>query len=93
MSCNTPGNSGIPDNITSIANVWAQQAQANPSSSQSKVAMEAFIKAKQKKEEQADYMFIQRIIKELTQSCALNMPIPAAAIPEYVVLAELRLCF
>lgn len=49
--------------------------------------MESFVKAKQKYEEQADYMFVQRIIQELTQSCALDLPIPASAIPPLIIQA------
>ena len=50
-------------------------------------SMEDFIKAKQNREDQIDYMFVQRIIQELTQSCALNLPIPASAIPPLIVQA------
>lgn len=52
-----------------------------------KSSMEEFLKAKAKIEGQADYMFIQRIIQELTQSCALPLPIPAAAIPPLILQA------
>ena len=52
-----------------------------------KSSMEEFLKAKAKIEDQADYMFIQRIIQELTQSCALPLPIPAAAIPPLILQA------
>lgn len=38
-------------------------------------------------EDQADYQFIQRIIQDLTQSCALPLPIPAAAIPPLILQA------
>ena len=40
-----------------------------------------------KMEDQMDYMFIQRIIQELTQSCALPLPIPANAIPPLILQA------
>ena len=50
-------------------------------------SMEDFIRAKQNAEDQADYNFIQRIIQELTQSCALNLPIPASAIPPLILQA------
>ena len=56
----------------------------NNSSTQS---MEQYIKAKQNREDQIDYQFIQRIIQELTQSCALNLPIPASAIPPLILQA------
>ena len=38
-------------------------------------------------EDQTDYMFIQRIIQDLTQSCALPLPIPAASIPPLILQA------
>lgn len=50
-------------------------------------SMEDFIKAKQNAEDQIDYQFIQRIIQELTQSCAMNLPIPASAIPPLILQA------
>jgi hypothetical protein len=49
--------------------------------------MEQYIRAQQQREDQMDYMFIQRIIQELTQSCALNLPIPASAIPPLILQA------
>lgn len=51
------------------------------------ITMEEFVKAKTKMEDQIDYMFIQRIIQELTQSCALPLPIPANAIPPLILQA------
>ena len=86
MSCNSPGNTGVADHITSVANIWAQNAQEQ-SSSQQKKSMEEFIKARNKREDQADYAFIQRVIKELTSACALNLPIPAANIPPLIIQA------
>lgn len=38
-------------------------------------------------EDQMDYQFTQRIIQELTQSCALPLPVPAAAIPPLILQA------
>ena len=52
-----------------------------------KQSMETFLKAKAQMEDQADYMFIQRIIQELTQSCALPLPVPATAIPPLILQA------
>lgn len=49
--------------------------------------MEEFLQAKANYEDQVDYNFIQRIIQELTQSCALNLPIPASAIPPLILQA------
>ena len=48
------------------------------------MSMEEYIKQKQNIEDQIDYNFIQRIIQELTQSCALNIPIPPSAIPPLI---------
>lgn len=50
-------------------------------------SMEQYIRAKQQREDQLDYQFVQRIIQELTQSCALNLPIPASAIPPLILQA------
>lgn len=50
-------------------------------------SMEEYLTAKQQLEDQVDYQFIQRIIQELTQSCALNLPIPASAIPPLILQA------
>ena len=55
--------------------------------SEKQISMEEFLKAKNKMEDQIDYNFIQRIIQELTQSCALNLPIPASAIPPLILQA------
>lgn len=38
-------------------------------------------------EDQVDYQFIQRIIQEVTQSCALPLPMNAAAIPPLIIQA------
>lgn len=50
-------------------------------------SMEEFLTAKAQLEDQIDYQFIQRIIQELTQSCALNLPIPQGAIPPLILQA------
>ena len=49
--------------------------------------MEAFINAKNQREDQVDYQFIQRVIQELTQSCALNIPFPPSSIPPLILQA------
>ena len=46
-----------------------------------------FLKQKQLMEDQMDYQFIQRIIQEVTQSCALPLPLPASAIPPLILQA------
>ena len=51
------------------------------------MSMEDYLKQKQQIEDQLDYNFIQRIIQELTQSCAINLPIPASAIPPLILQA------
>ena len=63
-------------------NINIEQTQNNSSQS-----MEEFLKAKQLQEDQVDYQFIQRIIQEVTQSCALPLPIPASAIPPLIYQA------
>ena len=64
------------------SNINIEQTQNNSSQS-----MEEYLKAKQLQEDQVDYQFIQRIIQELTQSCALPLPIPASAIPPLIIQA------
>jgi hypothetical protein len=49
--------------------------------------MEDYVKAKAQLEDQIDNQFIQRVIQELTQSCALPLPVPAAAIPNLILQA------
>ena len=51
------------------------------------ISAEDAIKLKQQWEDQVDYQFVQRIIQELTQSCALPLPVPAAAIPPLILQA------
>ena len=51
------------------------------------ISAEEAVKLKQQWEDQIDYQFIQRIIQELTQSCALPLPLPAAAIPPLILQA------
>ena len=87
MSCNVNGNAGVASAITSIANVWAQADSKTDNSTASNISTEEYIKLQAKKEDQVDYMFIQRVIQELTQTCALNLPIPAASIPPLIIQA------
>ena len=69
----------------------AENCQTNlpqtPVDNQPKISMEDYLKRQQQIEDQIDYQFIQRIIQELTQSCALNLPIPASAIPPLILQA------
>ena len=54
---------------------------------QNTVGMEEYLKQKAQMEDQMDYNFIKRIIQEITQSCALPMPLPASAIPPLILQA------
>lgn len=88
MSCTTPNNGGVASEITSVANVWEQtESNTGTTNKVTKQSMEEFLKVKAKQEDQVDYAFIQRIIQELTQSCALNLPIPPASIPPLILQA------
>jgi hypothetical protein len=82
-------NNGLALGITSAANVAYQTDPKNNAGckQQPKQSMEAFIEQKAKVEDQIDYAFIQKVIQELTQSCALQLPIPAAAIPPLIIQA------
>lgn len=51
------------------------------------ISAEEALKLKAQWEDQIDYQFIQRIVQELTQSCALPLPVPAAAIPPLILQA------
>ena len=51
------------------------------------ISAEDALKLKAQWEDQIDYQFIQRIVQELTQSCALPLPVPAAAIPPLILQA------
>lgn len=53
----------------------------------SEITKEQYTQLKQLQEDQTDYQFIQRIIQELTQSCALPLPVPAGAIPNLIIQA------
>lgn len=61
--------------------------QTNQQTVQNSLSMEEFLKQKAQTEDQMDYQFIQRIIQEITQSCALPLPLPAAAIPPLIYQA------
>jgi len=51
------------------------------------LTMEEFIQMKARQEDQMDMEFINRIIQEVTQSCALNLPLPTSAIPPLIIQA------
>lgn len=51
------------------------------------ISAEEALKLKAQWEDQIDYQFIQRIVQELTQSCALPLPVPAQAIPPLILQA------
>lgn len=49
--------------------------------------LEQYRKIKAQMEDQVDYQFIQRLVQELTQSCALPLPVPAKAMPNLILQA------
>ena len=51
------------------------------------LSTEEYLKLQAQIEDQIDYQFIQRIIQEVTQSCAMPLPIPASAIPPLIYQA------
>lgn len=84
MSCN---NCGVGNGSTSNYMNNMFDVSMRGGDFQGNASMEEFIRAKEKLEDQIDYNFIQRIVQELTQSCALPIPIPAAAIPPLILQA------
>lgn len=74
-------------NKTMTSSKASQQASPGGVVSPGNCSMEDYLKQKQLIEDQMDYQFIQRIIQELTQSCALPLPIPAASIPPLILQA------
>jgi hypothetical protein len=60
---------------------------ANCNTNNTPQTSEDIVKINAQIEDQMDYQFIQRIIQDLTQSCALPLPIPAAAIPPLILQA------
>lgn len=60
---------------------------SSSSSSSNSQTMEEYLKKKSQIEDQTDYQFVQRIVQELTQSCALPLPVPAQAIPPLILQA------
>ena len=84
MACNTNiiGAGSIPSNY-----IPSQQSTIQGGDFSGNASMEEYVRAQQKIEDQVDYNFIQRVTQELTQSCALPIPIPAAAIPPLILQA------
>lgn len=54
---------------------------------QPNISMEEYLNEKNKIEDQVDYQFIQRIVQELTQTCAINLPMQVSAIPPLILQA------
>lgn len=72
-----------------MSNTCSNQSTTISSSTQVKsISAEEAQRLKDQWEDQVDYQFIQRIIQELTQSCALPLPVPAAAIPPLILQAS-----
>lgn len=61
--------------------------QNNQQNGVKSISTEDALKLKAQLEDQIDYQFIQRIVQELTQSCALPLPVPAQAIPPLILQA------
>ena len=62
--------------------------QSQMTDANSKVSnMEQYLEAVARAEDQTDYNFIQRLIQEITQSCALPLPLPASSIPPLIYQA------
>ena len=62
-------------------------ATCQTNNNQTQLTNEDYLKYMAQVEDQIDYQFIQRIIQDLTQSCALPLPIPAASIPPLIIQA------
>lgn len=63
-----------------------QQPNLN-TKAQPNISMEEYLAEKNKIEDQVDYQFIQRIVQELTQTCAINLPMQISAIPPLILQA------
>lgn len=57
------------------------------SKTQPTISMEEYLNERNKIEDQVDYQFIQRIVQELTQTCAINLPMQVSAIPPLILQA------
>ena len=68
-------------------NIYNEQAIKPMSQKICDMSRAEYIKKQQQLEDQMDYQFIQRIIQEVTQSCALPFPLPASAIPPLIMQA------
>lgn len=62
------------------------QTQLN-TTNKSSVSMEQYLQEQARIEDQMDYAFIQRIIQEITKSCALPIALPADSIPPIILQA------
>lgn len=63
-----------------ISNIASSQEQRT-------ISIEELQKQQQRIEDQVDYQFIQRIIQELTQTCAISLPMQPSAIPPLILQA------
>ncbi len=74
--------STIISNTSSCSGINPSNMQKQPD-----MSMEEWQKQKAKMEDQVDYKFIQRIMQELTQTCAINLPMQPSAIPPLIIQA------
>lgn len=65
------------------------QAEVN-TADKSSVSMEQYLLEQARMEDQMDYAFIQRIIQEITKSCALPIALPADSIPPIILQAAMH---
>lgn len=82
-NCNNNSN----NNCNNIYNQINSNNNNNQNNVKKEISVEEYQKLQSQMEDQVDYAFIQRIIKELTQSCALPLAVPADAIPPLILQA------
>lgn len=67
------------------SNINNKTNQSAQNTTKKEISVEDYQKIQSQMEDQVDYAFIQRIIKEVTQSCALPLAVPADAIPPIIL--------
>lgn len=72
-------------NTCSQSNINNKTNQSVQNNTKKEISVEDYQKLQSQMEDQVDYAFIQRIIKEVTQSCALPLAVPADAIPPIIL--------
>ena len=67
-----------------------QTTNSASDSNLSSAPMQQYLQEQERIEDQMDYQFIQRIIQEITKSCALPIALPADSIPPIVLQAAMH---